>query len=144
MTQCKNCLHDETQHDPTTKVCLVSQPGTCYCMTFDTRIPKRIFEIEKYVKQYIDVEDRVQALLEKIPNARNIDSKAFCFLYWHIFSDYIVPPKIRKDLEIPETIARAKRKLVEKEVEQWGPYDSDTVEAKGIKELATAEWAIYN
>jgi len=143
MNQCKHCMHTEDQHDPVSKVCLVNEPDRCYCMTFDAMTPKIIREIEQYVTKYIDTEERVKAVLEKIPNARNIPNKGFVFLYWQIFSNYVVPPKIRKELTDPETIRRCKQKVVEDAPEKFGPYDADMVDAKGIKELATAEWAIF-
>ena len=140
MSRCatENCYHEAGSHCSETGVCMVHM---CLCQVYIPQNPQRPADIDEY-RSYIQslhgTNAKIQAMLDDIPEFRNLTNKEFVFVYWHYHDGYVVPPQVRKHLTEPDTIRRAKQKLVE-ENPKYLP-DSNTQAHKETKEMATKEY----
>ena len=141
MIQCINCLHDGSQHADE-GYCRVTSPLVCMCMKYSPAPSLILRDIFHYVKSIEDADKRIQRILTKVPEARNLNNKAFIFFYWNIITDYVVPPKVRPLLTDPETIRRAKQKVVESNPDKFGAIDPTLIDQKGIKYAAFQEYLL--
>ena len=91
-------------------------------------------------------EDKVRYLLSNIKFLRNKPNKDFVFAYW-VFCDGLIWNKPMtqegaRRLTDPETIRRAKQKLVEKNPEAYGPNNEEYIEEKNAKQFGIMEYVI--
>ena len=139
---CK-CSHEK--HDWETGVCLASG---CWCMKYEEAVgDNSVFQAhQKYLEQMEKAEDKVRYMLSNIKFLRNKPNKDFVFAYW-VFCDGLIWNKLltqegARRLTDPETIRRAKQKLVEKNPEAYGPNNEEYIEEKNAKQFGIMEYVI--
>ena len=143
---CK-CGHSGNDHlfSEGTEVCKIQG---CWCMCFNEAIgDNSVFQAhQKYLEQMEKAEDKVRYLLSNIKFLRNKPNKDFVFAYW-VFCDGLIWNKsmtqeVARRLTDPETIRRAKQKLVEKNPEAYGPNNEEYIEEKNAKQFGIMEYVI--
>ena len=142
---CKRCGHSGEDHDFQNAICL--KKG-CFCMQFEEAIGEcSVFlDYVKYLNQMVEVEDKIRFLLTNIKFLRNFKNKDFVFAYW-VYCDGLVLNKpitlsLAKRLTDPETIRRAKQKLVERNREAYGELDPNVTFEKQLKQMGILEYVI--
>ncbi len=121
---------------------------SCFCMMYEHAVGENsVFSgHQKYLDQMTQTEDKVRYLLTNIKFLRNFGNKDFVFAYW-VFCDGLIWNKpitqgMVKTLTDPETIRRVKQKLVEKNKEAYGVFDTITANEKELKQMGIFEYVI--
>jgi hypothetical protein len=124
------CGHDDhAWTDPT-----VCSDLNCKCENFTEATPENPVPVlwKRYVDEMGTLQEKIGWLLENVIFLRNYNNTGF--IDW-----------FRKsvDNKSPESIIRAKRKLVELDYGKYGPFDAPELEMqKQLKQVGIKEWLV--
>jgi len=102
---------------------------------------------KKYTESIQTIHDKIKWLLENIPAFRELENKQFIFAFWHYEHNFcpgmVLDMQTFVKLEDPETIRRAKQKIVENNPD-LGPTNDKLLIEKACKKGALEEWIVAN
>lgn len=140
MSFCTNCQHEHRDFDGV----MVCKERLCFCDKFEEAGVGKA-EYDKYTKSMDSTFEKIEWMLRNIPAFRELNNKQFIFAFWHYEFNFCpgmvldIPTYSR--LTDPESIRRAKQKIVEKYPE-LAPTDQTLLIEKAIKEHSLFEWVI--
>ncbi len=144
--KCGACGHQHAETSP--MVCTLID---CHC-GHEEYIPaaeikqrQSLQYMQQVMAEYSRIRDKVEFILRDIPNTREFSNKQFLFSYWHLAHNFVLghvlTPETYQELDDPESVLRARRKLVE-EHPQYGPADPEAAEKRDLKQAAIKEWCV--
>jgi len=142
--RCGHAGHEHAWNDPT-----VCGDLDCRCVAFISATEEMpvITPMDKYIAEMTKIKDKMQWVLQNWKWFRNYGNTELVFGWWKFVNGFniyneVLSTEKRKIIDAPEGITRTRRLLVEKNPDEFGPFDPTLAEEKAYKQMGIFEWVI--